>query len=71
VSKPVATTVAIRAIEIAEKHLGTTELAERLKAPESTVRAWRMGHAAIPERKFLLLVELLASLEPEWEKAEK
>ena len=68
--KAVATTVAIRAIEVAEKHLGTDELAVRLKAPATTVRAWRMGHATMPERKFLLLVDLLAQLEPQWDKPE-
>ena len=60
----------MRAIEVAEKHLGTDDLAARIGAPASTVRAWRMGHATMPERKYLKLVDLLAELEPQWDKPE-
>jgi hypothetical protein len=43
------------------------ELARRLKATEATVGAWRDGHASMPERKFLLLVDLLDELDASWD----
>ena len=51
-----------RALEIAEKRLGMKELSERLGSPESSIEAWRMGHATMPENKFLTLVDLLTEL---------
>ena len=42
------------------------ELARRLKAPESTVRAWRDGHGSIPQKKFVLLVDVMAAVNPDW-----
>jgi len=42
------------------------ELVRRLKAPESTVRAWRDGHGAIPQKKFVLLIEVMADVNPHW-----
>jgi hypothetical protein len=59
-------TVVVNALEAAEKRLGMEELAIRLKAPATTVRAWRMGHATMPERKFVMLIDILASIEPTW-----
>jgi hypothetical protein len=55
-----------RGLEIAEKHLGIEELSKRLGVHESTVRAWRFGHATMPEYKFLRLVDILTDLDPNW-----
>jgi len=55
-----------RALQVAEGRLGMEELAARLKAHSSTVIAWRDGHATMPERKFLLLVDVLTELDPSW-----
>jgi DNA-binding transcriptional regulator YiaG len=51
-----------RALEIAEKELGSSELARRLKAPEPSVRAWRSGHLGLPPQKYRLLVKIVKEL---------
>ena len=56
----------MRGLEIAEKHLGIAELSKRLGDPETTIRAWRFGHAEMPEYKFLRLVDILNEIEPNW-----
>jgi hypothetical protein len=55
-----------RALEIAEKRLGMTELSVRLGSPASSIEAWRLGHATMPEYKFLRLVDILTELDPGW-----
>jgi hypothetical protein len=55
-----------RALDVAEKHLGIEELCHRLVVPEAEIRAWRFGHAAMPEYKFLRLVDILTELDPSW-----
>ena len=55
-----------QAIAAAEKKIGMIELARRLKAPETTVRAWREGHGAMPQSKFALLIEVMAAVHPYW-----
>jgi hypothetical protein len=55
-----------RALEIAEKRLGMTELSVRLGSPASSIEAWRLGHATMPEYKFLRLVDILTELDPSW-----
>ena len=55
-----------KGLEIAEKRLGMEELSRRLGAPEPTIRAWRFGHATMPEYKFLRLVDILTELDPDW-----
>ena len=55
-----------RAIEAAESKLSMEELARRLKAPESTVRAWRDGHAPIPQQKFVALIDVMIEVNPDW-----
>ena len=37
-------------------------LSERLNAPPELIRIWIDGHATMPHRKFLLLVDLLDEL---------
>jgi len=56
-----------RALQRAEKILGMGELARRLKATENSVMAWRDGHASMPERKFLVLVDLLDEIDASWD----
>ena len=56
----------MRGLEIAEKHLGMDELCKRLGITPTTVEAWRLGHAEMPDRAFLTLVDLLTELEPGW-----
>src|SRR3954464_11902198 len=58
-----------RALEIAEKHLGLEELCARLVAHEMSVHSWRFGHVEMPNEKFLLLVEILTDLDPQWSNA--
>lgn len=55
-----------RALDVAEKHLGAEELCHRLVVPQATLRTWRSGHAAMPEYKFLRLVDILTELHPGW-----
>ena len=56
-----------RALDVVEKRLGMRELSERLGSPESSIQAWRVGHATIPENKFLKLVDILTELAVAWE----
>jgi hypothetical protein len=46
----------------AARRLGREELARRLKVPEALLDTWMNGHATMPERKFILLVDLLDHL---------
>lgn len=62
---PVSPLVA-RALQIAEKRLGLQELCARLGVPAMVVQAWRFGHVEMPNDKFLLLVDLLTALDPQW-----
>ena len=55
-----------KALEIAEKRLGIEELSKRLGEHETAIRAWRFGHATMPEHKFLQLVDMLIELDPNW-----
>jgi hypothetical protein len=56
-----------RALDVAEKRLGKRELSEQLGSPESSIQAWRMGHATMPEYKFLKLVDILTELAVTWD----
>lgn len=62
---PVSPLVA-RGLELAEKRLGILELSVRLGSPAESIKAWRLGHATMPERKFMVLVEMLTELDPGW-----
>jgi hypothetical protein len=55
-----------KGLEIAENRLGIDQLSERLGVPAALVRAWRFGHAAMPEKDFLTLVDILTELVPGW-----
>ena len=61
-----ASPLIIKGLEIAEKRLGMEELAVKLGAPATVIRAWRIGDATMPERKFLELVDILSALDPNW-----
>jgi len=56
-----------RGLEVAEKRLGMAELSRRLDVPDSTINAWRFGHATMPEYKFLALVDILTDLAIAWD----
>ena len=56
----------VRALEVAEKHLGMKELCRRMVVPEDSIRAWKLGHATMPQYKFLRLVDILTELDPDW-----
>jgi hypothetical protein len=60
-----------RSLEIAEKKLGMRELSWRMQATEETLRAWRDGHATMPQYKFLRLVDILTELDPTWQDWDK
>ncbi len=62
-----AAALVTRALQRAENILGMRELARRLKATEHTVMGWRDGHASMPERKFLALVDLLDEVDSSWD----
>lgn len=49
-------------LRMASVRLGRAELATRMKVPESLLEAWIGGHASMPDRKLLLLAELLDQL---------
>ncbi len=50
-----------RLLHEAMKELGgLEELAIALKAPPHLVQAWMSGHATMPDRKLLLLIDALA-----------
>ena len=51
-----------RLVQVGIKRLGRDELAKRLKAEPDRIEAWASGHAALPDRKALLLVDLLDEL---------
>ena len=57
----------MRALDVAEKRLGMDELSRRLEAPDTMIRAWRFGHATIPEAEFLKLVDILTELAVSWD----
>jgi hypothetical protein len=55
-----------RALDVAEKHLGIEELCRRLDVIDTAIQAWRLGHAEVPDQKFLQLVDILTQLDPSW-----
>jgi hypothetical protein len=55
-----------RALTLAEERLGIDVLAEKLGANPDMIRTWRHGHATMPDRKFLRLVDILTELDVDW-----
>jgi DNA-binding transcriptional regulator YiaG len=49
-------------LERAAKRLGRAELAKRLNVPESLLAAWIGGNASMPDRKLLVLADLIEKL---------
>ena len=49
-------------LRMAAQRLGPAELAKRLNVPESLLTAWMSGHASMPDRKLLILADLLDKL---------
>lgn len=44
--------------------IGLDELAARLDAPAQAVQTWMRGQEAMPERNFMLLLDLLLDINP-------
>lgn len=57
-----------RGLRIAEAQLGLDGLAARLGVEAATIDHWRMGLAAMPQDKFLELVDMLSSIDPSWKR---
>ena len=51
-----------KALERALSQLGPDVLSARLNAPPELIQTWINGHATMPHRKFLLLVDVLDEL---------
>ena len=60
----------MRGLRIAEEELGLDGLAARLGVPAGNIDDWRMGLAAMPQDKFLELVDVLASIDPSWKRTD-
>jgi hypothetical protein len=56
----------MRALAVAEKRLGISELCYRLGAPEAAVRAWQTGAVEMPDKDFLQLIDIVIDLEPDF-----
>lgn len=49
------------------RELGIAVIASRLGVAPVLVDLWRTGRAAMPRQEFLLLVDMLVELKPDWE----
>lgn len=49
----------------AAARFGLMPLARRLKVPDGQLAAWISGHASMPDRKLVALIDLLEKLEAE------
>ena len=56
----------MRALAVAEKRLGISQLCHRLDAPEAVVRAWQSGAIEMPDKDFLRLIDIVIDLEPDF-----
>lgn len=56
----------MRGLRIAEEALGLHGLAARLGVAPGAIDDWRMGLAAMPQDKFLEMVDVLSSIDPGW-----
>jgi hypothetical protein len=50
-----------RLLKYAEERIGRTELAHQLKVSEPLIEAWLKGAASMPNRKLLILADLIDS----------
>lgn len=62
--EPVDQTVTKRALGRALKLLGPDELSKRLGAPPELIQTWLNGHATVPERKVMALIDLIDQMGP-------
>ena len=60
-----AETVRQRLLGYLIQRLGRAEAANRLKATEDMLEAWHAGHATMPNRKLLVLADLIDELDDE------
>jgi CheY-like chemotaxis protein len=60
----------VRGLRIAEEELGIAGLAARLGVAAGAIDDWRMGLAAMPQGKFLELVDVLAGIDPSWKRTD-
>ena len=58
----------MRGLQLAEEQLGLEGLARRLGVSAGAIDDWRIGLAAMPQDKFLELVDVLASIDPSWKR---
>jgi len=61
----------MRALQLAEEALGLAALAERLGVERGTIDDWRVGLAAMPQDKFLQLVDMVSAIVPGWRRARR
>lgn len=61
-SLAVSKTTKQRLLEEAVSRLGLAEAAKQLNTPEHLLQAWISGHAHMPDRKLLVLTDLLDKL---------
>jgi len=52
----------VKALERALKTLGPDDLSTRLQVPPELIQTWINGHATMPERKVLRLIDLLGEI---------
>jgi CheY-like chemotaxis protein len=60
----------MRGLRLAEEELGMAGLIARLGVSAGAIDDWRMGLVAMPHDKFLELVDMLASIDPSWRRAD-
>jgi len=60
----------MRALQFAEEELGLDALAARLRVAVGTIEDWRTGLAAMPQDKFLELVDVLSAIDPGWKRTD-
>lgn len=58
----------MRALQVAEEELGLDALAARLGVAAGAIDDWRIGLAAMPQDKFLELVDVVSAIDPGWKR---
>lgn len=59
-------TLRLEALRRAVKLIGRDEMARNLGIDETLLTIWMAGHATIPERKFLLVIDVLHKHDESW-----